>query len=201
MQRLSFPIAVALTSLALVATIGIVGALTVRSALANGLWGVGPPWAGGGFGHMGGPPWAGRAGDGYVGGAPFDLPPELRGLADLPASERFGHFAGIQIALTDKDNRPFTIAVTPGTATAVGADRLTIAANDGTSRTFALNDRTVVRGRPAAGTPTPGSSAIATGESVVVVTLGSDPAARLVFHGPRDGFPGSGSGGPRGWWR
>ncbi len=79
MRRLRFPIAVAVTSLALVLALAGIGLLAARSALANA------PWMG---------PYA------------FDLPPELKGLHDLSPEERFGHFLGAQVNLKDKDNKP-----------------------------------------------------------------------------------------------
>src|SRR5215212_1328670 len=75
MQRFRFPVAVALTSIGLVAVLFIGGALVVRSALASGPWshaGFGPPWAGGNSAWMSGP-----------------FPAQLSGLRDLPADERF----------------------------------------------------------------------------------------------------------------
>src|SRR5262249_38002970 len=70
MQRYRFPIAVALTSLGLVAALVVVGGLVVGNALAQGPWFRGPgfgPWSGG---HG---PWAGAG-----------LPPQLAGLHDVP---------------------------------------------------------------------------------------------------------------------
>src|SRR5436305_11976957 len=103
MSRFRFPIAVAITSLSIVAVLVVAGALLAGSAFA------GAPWSGG---HSFGP-WAGGPG--------AALPPELAGLGDVPAAERFTHFKGLQVSLTDKDNRPLTIAVIPGTATAASA--------------------------------------------------------------------------------
>jgi hypothetical protein len=154
-NRFRFPIAVALTSLGLVALLVGVGGLFATRALAGG---VGP----GGWGF--GPPWAGHAGAGFA------LPSELRGLADLPADERFAHFKGVDVRLTDKDGRALTVGVTPGTVTAASAASLSIAANDGSARTFALDGTTAVRGK----------AAPAQGDRVVVVALNGGAAARAV---------------------
>src|SRR5579859_4015492 len=59
------------------------------------------------------------------------LPPELASLKDVPAGERFAHFKGVQANLTDKDGKPLVISVTPGVASNVSANSLTIAGNDG----------------------------------------------------------------------
>ena len=178
MRRFRFPIAVALTSLALVLALGGFGLLTVRSALANN-------------------PWAAAATFGaHDFGPGFQLPPELQGLRDLPAAERFAHFRGVQVSLTDKDNRPLVINATPGTVTAVSATSLTLAGNDGASKTYTLNDQTVVRGTRVPGgqaaQPTP-----STGDKVVVMTLNGTTTATAVMVGGPDGF-GPHGGGPRG---
>src|SRR4051794_7946499 len=51
--------------------------------------------------------------------AGFTLPPELASLKDVPADQRFSHFKGLTVNVTDKDGKPVQIAVTPGVATAV----------------------------------------------------------------------------------
>src|SRR5690606_26235950 len=89
MRGLRFPIAVAATSLALVAVVAVAGGLVAREVLAGG------PWFGGhGF------------------GAGLKLPPAIAGLGELPPEERFAHFRGAQVSLTDKDDQPLTITVT-----------------------------------------------------------------------------------------
>ena len=158
MQRFRFPIAVAFTSLALVLGLVVVGGLLAGSVLAGG-----PPWAGGhGFG--GGPPWA-------HGGQGFALPPELAGLRDVPAEQRFSHFRGAQVNLTDKDGRPLTVEITPGAVSAASTTGLTLAANDGSTRSFTLDANTVLRGK----------AAPAQNDKVVVVTLNGGPTAHAVM--------------------
>jgi CheY-like chemotaxis protein len=49
--------------------------------------------------HWGGLPWGGDH-------AGWQLPPQLSGLADMPADHRFSHFRGAEVQLTDKDNNP-----------------------------------------------------------------------------------------------
>lgn len=132
MQRYRFAIAVGLTSLALVVALVGVGGVLVGNALAFG------PGA-----------WLAGGGGGRDGWQPNALPPELAGLVDVPAGERFAHFQGVRVQLTDKDNKPLTVEVTPGTVTSVTATSLTLAANDGTSHTYTLDDKTVVRGKAA----------------------------------------------------
>jgi hypothetical protein len=174
MRRFRFAIAVALTSLALVVGIGAVGALTVRSVFAGGSWFGGP---------MGGP-WHG----GPMGGPMANLPPELEGLRDLPPAERFGHFTGGQITLKDKDNNPVTVNVVPGTVTAVSATSLTLNANDGTSKTFTLNDQTNIRGKSARGGNQAAQPTLANNDKVVVVSLNNSTTASFVMAGAGDGF-------------
>jgi len=169
MQRFKFPIWVAITSLALVLGITVIGVVVLPGALVAT---AAPYMAGAAFGHDGsGGPW-------------FSLPPELQGLGDLPPAERFAHVAGVQVNLTDKDNRPVSVHVTPGTVTSASATSLTIAANDGTSRTFALTDKTSVHGKSGAG----GQASLSQRDQVIVVTLNDDPAARAVIDRGTDGF-------------
>ena len=188
-QRLRFPIAVAVTSLALVLVLGGIGVLAARPVLANAAWA--------GMGALGGPgPWGGHpfAGGG-VGGPGFTLPDELRGLIDIPPAERFNHFLGVQVNLKDKNNQPLTIAATPGTVTSVSATSLTIAANDGTTKTYELNDKTVIRGKPVQGGAQAAQPVLANGDKAVVVTLNGNTAATAVIVAGPDGF---GPHGPRG---
>lgn len=187
MQRFRFPVAVALTSLGLVALLVVAGGLLVSSVLARA------PWAGGvGFGpwsHAGaGGPWA--AGQGPWGG--FALPAQLAGLRDVPAAERFDHFKGVQVNLTDKDGQPLVVSLTPGTATAASATSLTVAANDGSSRTFALDAQTALRGSRAPGGAAAPPPSIAPGDKLVVVTLNNSGTATAVWAGD---FGGWGPGG------
>jgi len=180
MQRFRFPIAVALTSLALVAALIVAGGLLVGNALAIG------PFARGGSG-----PWA----TGHAGWQSTTLPPELAGLAGVPAGDRFAHFRGVRLQLTDKDNKPLTVDVTPGTATAVTPTSLTITANDGSTHTFALDDKTIVRGKSAVRDASPGAtSTIAPNDNVIVATLNSGTVATAVVALSPEGF------GPHGPW-
>ncbi len=182
MQRWRFPIAVALTSLGLTAVLLVAGGLLVTSVLAHGPWagGVGP-WA-----HAG--PWA--AGAGPWGG--FALPAQLAGLRDVPAAERFDHFKGVQVSLTDKDGQPLAVTLTPGTATAVSATSLTMTANDGSSRTFTLDAQTSIRGVHPRGDGAATPPSIAQGDKLVVLTINNSGTAAAVWAGS---FGGWGPGG------
>lgn len=177
MQRFRLPIVV--ISLALVLGLVVAGGSLAGRVLAGG-----PPWGGPGYG---GPPWAWAGGHGF--GPGFAVPTELAGLGAVPADQRFAHFKGARVSLTDKDGRPFTVEVTPGTATAVSATSLTIAANDGATKSFTLDDNTTVRGKQAP----------AQNDKVVVVTLSGGANAHAVVVLTGDGF---GSwGGHWGWGR
>lgn len=178
MERFRFPLLVAVTSLALVVALVGVGGLLVNNALANG------PFGGGGAGPWSGAPWsAGRAG--WQSGA---LPPELAGLTEVPSGERFAHLRGVHVQLTDKDNKPMTVDAVPGTATSVSANSLTITANDGTTHTFALDDKTIVHGKSGASA----SSSVGQNDKVIVATLNNSATASAVVAFNPDGF------GPRG---
>jgi hypothetical protein len=128
---------------------------------------------------VGGPPW--HAGDSWQGKT---LPPELASLADVPANERFTHFRGVQLQLTDKDNHPLRVDVTPGTVTTVSSSSLTIAGNDGVNHTYALDDKTIQRGQAAR-----------QNDHVVVATLNGSTTATAVVSVDGGGF------GPGGMWR
>ena len=171
MQRFKFPISVAVTSIGLVLVIIGVSALVFPGVLAAAPGPAAGVWA---FGHGGphGGPWAGAAG--------FGLPTEVQGLGDVAPAERFNHFVGVQVSLKDKDNRPVAVHVTPGTATASSPTSLSIAANDGSTRTFSLNDKTVVHSQ----------APISVSDRVVVVTVNDDTTARMVIHADKDGFGG-----------
>jgi len=180
MQRFRFPIAVAVTSLALVAVLVGAGALLVGNALAIG------PFSGSGPGA-----WAA----GHGGWQNSTLPPELAGLVGVPAGEPFSHFRGVRVQLTDKDNKPLTVDLTPGTATTVTSTSLTITANDGSTHTFALDDKTSIHGKSASPDSSPGAtSTIGQNEKVVVATLNNSTTATAVVVFNPDGF------GPRGAW-
>jgi hypothetical protein len=112
------------------------------------------------------------------------LPQELAGLVDVPAGERFAHFRGVQVQLTDKDNTPLRVDVTPGTVTSISAASLTMNGNDGASHTFALTDKTVNHGK----SPT-------RNEQVVVATVNGSTTATAVIGVNGEGW------GPRGPWR
>lgn len=157
MQMLRFPLAVLGTSVALVALLVLWGGFTVGNTLAAGL---------GGSMH-----------NGDFGG---NLPAQLSGLRDIPAGERFSHFRGVQVTLTDKDNHPVAITVTPGTVASASATSLTLNGNDGASHTFSLDSQTM-RGRA-------GQQAAAAGQQVVVATVDGSQTAFAVItadqHGP-----------------
>lgn len=181
MRRFRFPLAVLGTSLLLVLGIGVAGYLTVSSALAQGF---GP------FGPHGGP----FAGHGHA------LPPELEGLAQKPPAERFKHFNGAQVALKDKDNNPLTVNVTPGTVSAVSGTNLTLAANDGSTRTYQIDGSTVIRSKPDASTPgnQPAPTTLKQGDMVVVVTKNAETTAKFIVSSGTEGFGPRGGRGPFG---
>jgi hypothetical protein len=158
-------IAIMALAVALIA-VGLVFLFRPVSALAGA---AGTPWVSG-LWHAGG----------------FDksaIPPELAGLADVPADQRFSHFRGVQVQLTDTDNRPVRVDVTPGTVTSVGGTSLTIVGNDGATHTYALDNKTMQRG-----------AQVTHNARVVVASLNGSNTAMAVFAFDGNGF------GPRGPW-
>ena len=181
---LRFPIAVVATSVVLVAALAVIAVPPVGIALASGLGVRGPvvngPWVGG---------WHGGASGNHTGLA---LPPEIQGLASIPADQRFSHFEGAQVNLKDKDGNPLTIDVTPGKVAAASATSLSITTNAGASRTFVLGSSTMIHGKAGSnGTPTTGSSALQNGDDVVVVTLNNSSTATAVVDGGTFAGPGA----------
>lgn len=174
MQRFRFPVAVALTALGLVAVVVAAVLVFVPPVRAGALLG-GPPWGGGWHGG----PWGGQ----WHGHADLTLPPELASLRDLSPEERFAHFRSAQIHLTDRDGRPLTINVTPGTVSSANSTSLLVAGNDGASKAYTLGQTTILRGQPTAG------------DRVVVVTLGDSLDALAVV----SGVDGHGPFGRGGW--
>ena len=164
MNRFQFPIAVAATSLAQVAILLGVGGLVVGNALANSPFMAAANVAGG--------PWSGRWGGDH---GEWQLPPQLAGLADVPAGERFSHFRGVQVQLVDKDNTPLNVEVVPGVATAVTSSTLMMTSNDGATRTFALDANTAIRSHDRARTT------VNQNDQVVVLTLNNAATATGVI--------------------
>jgi hypothetical protein len=186
-----FPIAVLATSVVSIAALAVLVGRPVGIAVASSL---------GASGVMGSGPWSGAWHNGPWGhGSGFALPPELQGLTSIPADQRFSHFASAQINLKDQNGQLLTIDVTPGTVSAASATSLTLAVNDGTTKTFTLDSSTLIHGRPtSAGTATPtASTKPQKGDQVVVVTLNKSTTAMAVIAGGPNGFSWSG---PRGPW-
>lgn len=110
-------------------------------------------------------------------------------------AERFAHFKGVQVNLTDQNGQPLTLTATPGTATSVSATSLTIAANDGSTRTFNIDDQTIM---PGAHTQNDGAATqprIAQGDNVVVVSINGSSTATALLSGGPDGFGPHGASG------
>ena len=99
-----------------------------------------------------------------------NIPPELAGLKNIPADQRFAHFKGVSINLTDQNGQPLTIGVVPGVVSANTGTSLTINGNDGATHTYALDNQTATHGTTASN-----------GQDVVVVTINNSPTARAVF--------------------
>lgn len=150
MRWLKFSLAVVLTSAALVVALFATGTFLVGNALASTITNAAQMRGHGSWDDQ-------------------NLPPEIASLKDVPADERFSHFQGVQVALTDKEGKPVHITLTPGIASSVSPSSLTIAGNDGSSHTYTLNDQTWTHG-----------AAIADGEKIVVLTMNETATARAV---------------------
>jgi hypothetical protein len=145
---LKFSVAVLLTSAALVVALFATGAFMVGHALASGI------------------PAAAQMHDHNN----VNMPPELAGLKDIPPAERFAHFKGVQVNLTDQNGNPLNINVTPGVATNVSANSISMTGNDGATHTYTLDDQTLNR-----------ATTLSDGDKVVVVTIGNTSNARAVL--------------------
>ena len=98
------------------------------------------------------------------------LPPELAGLKNIPADQRFAHFKGLSVNLTDQNGQPLTITVLPGVVSANSATSLTVNGNDGATHIYAIDAQTATHG-----------TSLSNGGDVVVVTINNSPTARAVF--------------------
>jgi hypothetical protein len=124
-----------------------------------------------------GPQMMGAWGRGDHGAWASQLPPEVRGLADIPAADRFDHFKGVTVNLTDKNNQSLAVTVTPGTVTAISSNSLSLAANDGSTRTYTLDANTIEKDKRAP----------LANQKAVVVTLNGSTTAAAVFSAPPQG--------------
>jgi hypothetical protein len=167
MKKFASPLSLVVSAFAIVLIVAGVSGLLVGQAFAS----PGAPWQRGG-------PW--QNGAAWHNGA---IPQELSGLADVPAGERFAHFRGVQVQLTDKDNHPVRVDVTPGTVTSVSNTSLTVSGNDGASHTYTLTDKTVTHGQ-----------SVAQNDQVIVATLNGSTTATAVIAVNGEGW------GPRGPW-
>jgi hypothetical protein len=187
-----FPIALGVTAILLVAVLVVFFAFPARTVLANTL---------AGRGITSGPPWWGAWQGGWGNGSGFNLPPALQGLTSIPSDQRFDHFVGAQVNLKDENGHPLTIKVIPGKVTAESTTSLTLAANDGSTQTFTLNDQTMIHSMRAltpAATGTPSASTLLQKDTqVMVVTLNNSTTATAVIAAGSSGF---GWPGPGGWW-
>ncbi|HEV7664304.1 MAG TPA: hypothetical protein VGQ62_12260 [Chloroflexota bacterium] len=150
MNWVKFSVAVAVTSVALLVT----GAVVAANALASGL-----------------PQTMMFAQRGDRGS--WNLPPELASLKDVPADQRFSHFKGVQVSLTDKDGKPVAVTIVPGVASSVSANNVTLAGNDGASHTYSIDAQTLTHGQT-----------LANGQNLVVVTMNNATTATAVFAAP-----------------
>lgn len=125
-------------------------------------------WGPGAMGHMG-------AGSGMH---HRDMPPELAFLAQIPPEERFSHFRGGSMTLTDQNGNEVVVNVVPGTVSSVFSDRIVITPNgETTTREFAITSDTVIHAMPDRGT----LQAVTSGDQVVVMTVGEDDDAAAIM--------------------
>jgi hypothetical protein len=160
MNRFLVPVAAVTGVLLIAAGIFLAGGLVATNALASGM------------GLAGDAAW----GRGDHGAWAAQLPPEVKGLGDIPAADRFSHFRGVTVNLTDKNNQPLAVTVTPGTVSAVSGNSLTLAANDGSTKAYAIDNKTIEKGTPA------------NSDKVAVVTINGSTTATAVMTVPAQGF-------------
>ncbi|MBI3969268.1 MAG: hypothetical protein HY329_26800 [Chloroflexi bacterium] len=153
---------------------------------ATAIGGAGIAFASSAVGKFGGPPWAMAGG---LGGPGFGthLPPELQGLEDIPREQRFQHFKGAEIRLTDERNQPVSATITPGVINQASSSSVTITTNDGPSKTYSITAQTRMHYRG-------NVNQLQAGHKVVVVTLNGSTEARAILDAGTEGF------GPR-WHR
>lgn len=65
------------------------------------------------------------------------LGPELEG---IPTGERYSHFMGLELRVTDNDGVPHTLAIIPGTVASVSEDSLTLLTNEGDEVTYTITE-------------------------------------------------------------
>ena len=85
--------------------------------------------------------------------------------------------------------------VTPGTATTVNPTTLTITANDGSTHTYTLDDKTIVHAKSGRGSSPGTTSTLSQNDKVIVATLNNSLTATAVFAVDTNGF---GARGPLG---
>jgi hypothetical protein len=153
MNRFWIPLAALAGALVVVVAVVSAGGLIATRAFANGAGPHGAPWS-------------------------TQMPAELRGLGAIPAADRFDHFKGATVNLTDANGQPMSVTVTPGTVSSVNGGSLSLAANDGSTHTYTLTDATMTRDKAA---PT-------ANEKVAVVTLNGSSTATAVMTVPAGGF-------------
>jgi hypothetical protein len=125
-----------------------------------------------------------------------NLPPEISGLHDLPADQRFSHFLNAEMRFTDTNGTAHAVRITPGTVSSISSDSLTIKPNDsgqGGTKSFKLTGDTRIHQAGAFWRGTsPSQAQLKDGDKVVVVALDSGEARAVMIGGP-DGFrPGFG---------
>ncbi|MEE9202788.1 MAG: PDZ domain-containing protein, partial [Dehalococcoidia bacterium] len=65
------------------------------------------------------------------------LGPELEG---IPAGERYSHFMGLELRVTDNDGVPHTLELIPDTVGSVSGDSLTLLTNEGGEVTYTMTE-------------------------------------------------------------
>jgi hypothetical protein len=121
------------------------------------------------------------------------LPQEIKGLAQLPPEQRFGHFMGGEMRFSDVNNATHTVSATPGTVQSVSADALVLAPNDaslGAAKTFKLTSDTHIRQHARDWKGGESQTQLSGGDRVVVIAMDGDQARAVVVAGPEGFGPG-----------
>jgi len=148
-------------------SLGIASLLVAMSLLAFG------PLQVPGGGMMDG--WGGGYGHGYGYGG--QLPPALAFLRQIPPGERFAHFQGGTMTVTDSAGTPHVLTIVPGTVQSVGATSVTVMPNGKTTaQTFNITSGTAIESIPNLGS----LQALAKGDQVVVLTVDNSTDAAMI---------------------
>jgi hypothetical protein len=115
------------------------------------------------------------------------LPPGLAFLSSIPKEQRFDHFRGGSMKITDAQGTEHTLTMTPGKVQAVTAQQITVVPNgSAAAHNFNITTNTRVVGRPNQGS----NQVLAPQDKVMVLTVDDSADAVMVHkYTPRPAMP------------